>query len=124
MSFSVILTEKGGPTQRLDFDAEEITVGRVEENDICLPKRNIAKTHTRIVVEVGRMIVRALKSTNGTYVNGKNLAGPLVIAPADKVYSGDFFLNVGSPGAVAADGPPPEPPAFRPAAAWSQEPVE
>src|SRR2546429_7332075 len=37
-SFSVILTEKGGPTQRLDFECEEITIGRVDENDICLPK--------------------------------------------------------------------------------------
>ena len=37
MPFSVILTEKGGATQRLDFESEEITIGRVDENDICLP---------------------------------------------------------------------------------------
>src|SRR5206468_6066102 len=97
MAFSIILTEKGGSTQRLDFDAEEITIGRVDENDICLPKGNISKKHTRIVVKDGRIIVLDLKSTNGTYVNGKKLAGPQVISPDDKVYIGDFILHVEPP---------------------------
>jgi pilus assembly protein CpaF len=97
MSFSVILTEKGGPTQRLDFECEEITIGRVDENDICLPKGNISKKHTRIVVKDGKIIVLDLRSTNGTYVNGRKLAGPQVISPADKVYIGDFILNVEPP---------------------------
>jgi pilus assembly protein CpaF len=97
MSFSVILTEKGGATQRLDFESEEITIGRVDENDICLPKGNISKKHTKIVVKDGKIIVLDLKSTNGTYVNGRKLAGPQVITPIDKVYIGDFILNVEPP---------------------------
>ena len=97
MPFSVILTEKGGATQRLDFDSEEITIGRVDENDICLPKGNISKKHTKIVVKDGKIIVLDLKSTNGTYVNGKKLAGPQVISPDDKVFIGDFILNVEPP---------------------------
>jgi pilus assembly protein CpaF len=97
MPFSVILTEKGGATQRLDFESEEITIGRVDENDICLPKGNISKKHTKIVVKDGKIIVLDLKSTNGTYVNGKKLAGPQVIAPTDKVYIGDFILNIEPP---------------------------
>src|SRR5205814_9819194 len=108
MSFSVILTEKGGPTQRLDFECEEITIGRVDENDICLPKGNISKKHTKIVVQDGKIIVLDLKSTNGTYVNGRKLAGPRLISPADKVYIGDFILNVEPPDieAPAEDLPP------------------
>ena len=97
MSFSVILTEKGGSTQRLDFECEEITIGRVDENDICLPKGNISKKHTKIVVKDGKIIVLDLKSTNGTYVNGKKLAGPQIISPDDKVFIGDFILNVEPP---------------------------
>jgi pilus assembly protein CpaF len=97
MPFSIILTEKGGPTQRLDFESEEITIGRVDENDICLPKGNISKKHTKIVVKDGKIIVLDLKSTNGTYVNGRKLAGPQLISPADKVYIGDFILNVEPP---------------------------
>ena len=122
MSFSVILTEKGGPTQRLDFECEEITIGRVDENDICLPKGNISKKHTRIVVKDGKIIVLDLKSTNGTYVNGRKLAGPQVISAADKVYIGDFILNVEPPdlelpqdGAPADGAPIAEEPTVTPA---------
>ncbi len=97
MPFSVILTEKGGATQRLDFVSEEITIGRVDENDICLPKGNISKKHTKIVVKDGKIIVLDLKSTNGTYVNGTKVAGPQVITRIDKVYIGDFILNVEPP---------------------------
>src|SRR5437762_12955657 len=97
MPFSTIHTEKGGATQRLDFESEEITIGRVDENDICLPKGNISKKHTKIVVKDGKIIVLDLKSTNGTYVHGKKPAGPQVITPADKVYVGDFILSVEPP---------------------------
>ena len=105
MPFSVILTEKGGATQRLDFESEEITIGRVDENDICLPKGNISKKHTKIVVKDGKIIVLDLKSTNGTYVNGKKLAGPQVITPTDKVYIGDFILNVEPPDMGGEEAP-------------------
>jgi pilus assembly protein CpaF len=94
VAFSIILTEKGGDTRRLDFESEEITVGRIEENDICLPKGNISKKHTKIVVKDGIIFVFDLKSTNGTYVNGKKLIGPQVILPEDRIYIGDFILNV------------------------------
>ena len=94
MAFSIILTEKGGDTRRLDFESEEITVGRIEDNDICLPKGNISKKHTKIVVKDGIIFVFDLKSTNGTYVNGKKLVGPQVILPEDRIYIGDFILNV------------------------------
>ena len=102
-NFSVILTEKGGPTQRLDFECEEITIGRVDENDICLPKGNISKKHTKIVVKDGKIIVLDFKSTNGTFVNGKKLGGPQVISPDDKVYIGDFILNVEPPDLAVQD---------------------
>src|SRR5258707_2029818 len=83
MAFSIILTEKGGPTQRLDFEAEEITVGRGDENDICLPMGNVSKRHTKIVVKDGKIIVLGLKSTHGTDLNRKKHAGAQVILPSD-----------------------------------------
>src|SRR5260221_11117019 len=118
MPLRVILTEKGGDTRQLDFDVDEITIGRIEDNHICLPKGNISKKHTKIVVKDGKIIVLDLKSTNGTYVNGKKLAGPQVVTPADKIYIGDFILNVEPPGdeAPLEELPPEEPPAEEPAA--------
>ena len=111
MPFSVILTEKGGDTRQLDFDVDEITIGRVDENHICLPKGNISKKHTKIVHRDGKIIVLDMKSTNGTYVNGKKLTGLQVITPQDQIYIGDFILNVdpgGGEGLPHAEELPPE----------------
>jgi pilus assembly protein CpaF len=99
MSLSVVVTEKGGSARRLGFESREICVGRAEENDICLPRRNISKQHTRIALEDGAVVVRDLESTNGTWVNGNRLEGPQPVLPSDRIVIGDFTLAVEAPGA-------------------------
>lgn len=106
--FAVIVSEKGGGTERHDFNQAEVTVGRVQGNDIILPKGNVSKRHSRIVLKDGRFIVVDLKSTNGTYVNGRKVTSPLVVKPGDKIYIGDFTLAIettaGTQNNVAARG--------------------
>jgi pilus assembly protein CpaF len=113
--FTVVITEKGGEQRRLDFDKPEVTIGRVQGNDIILPKGNVSKRHSRIVLKDGKFIIVDLKSTNGTYVNGRKITSPLVIKNTDKIYIGDFILHVeDSAGAAAspmAPGPAPATPA-------------
>ena len=92
--FSILITEKGGETKRLEFDRPEITIGRVQGNDIVLPKGNVSKRHSRIVFKDGKYIIVDLKSTNGTYVNGRKITAPLVVKGADKIYIGDFIMNI------------------------------
>ncbi len=97
----VMLSEKGGGTKKLEFRKGEITIGRVQGNDIVLAKGNISKHHTRIVMKDGKVIIVDLKSTNGTYVNGKKIAAPQVVKPADKIYIGDYILNIDADGAAS-----------------------
>lgn len=92
--FAIKVTEKGGNEQHLDFDKSEITIGRVKGNDIVLSKGNVSKRHARIVLKDGKYIVVDLKSTNGTYVNGRKITSPLVVKQTDKIYIGDFILNI------------------------------
>src|SRR5687768_14826905 len=103
--FAVVITEKGGAQRREQFDQSEVTIGRVQGNDIILPKGNVSKRHSRIVLKDGRFIVVDLKSTNGTYVNGRKITSPLVVKPGDKIYIGDFILPVEQTGDVASAGP-------------------
>ncbi|PJB40662.1 MAG: pilus assembly protein TadA, partial [Deltaproteobacteria bacterium CG_4_9_14_3_um_filter_63_12] len=113
--FHVTITEKGGPQTNSQFDKTEVTIGRVKGNDIVLPKGNVSKRHSRIVVKDGKFIIVDLKSTNGTYVNGRKISAPQVIKETDKVYIGDFILTVrdeqgasaGPPSAPGPMGPPP-----------------
>jgi pilus assembly protein CpaF len=110
--FSVIISEKGGAERRESFDRTEINVGRVQGNDLMLPKGNVSKRHARLLYRDGRFIVTDLKSTNGTYVNGRKIAQATIVREGDKIYIGDFVLRIeasSAAGAVSPTGGPPGP---------------
>jgi pilus assembly protein CpaF len=106
--FTILIQEKGGEQRRMVFNKPEVTIGRVQGNDIVLPKGNVSKRHARIVLKDGKFIIVDLKSTNGTYVNGRKITSPLVVKDSDKIYIGDFIVGVDE-AASAENEAPPEP---------------
>src|SRR5689334_6091166 len=112
--FAIVISEKGGGERREIFDKHEINVGRVQGNDLMLPKGNVSKRHARLLFRDGRFIVTDLKSTNGTYVNGRKIAQATIVREGDKIYVGDFVLRVELPPAtpsLSPHRPAPPPPA-------------
>lgn len=109
--FTIIISEKGGAERREAFDKNEINVGRVQGNDLMLPKGNVSKHHARLLFRDGRFIVTDLKSTNGTYVNGRKISQATIVREGDKIYIGDFVLRLetaqAGASADASYGPPP-----------------
>ena len=106
---SVTITDKDGSSSVQQFDKSEILIGRVKGNDVVLPKTNVSKRHSRIIVKDGRAILVDLKSTNGTFVNGQKITAPRPLAEGDKVFIGDFTLEVkeiASSGGAAPAGVP------------------
>ncbi len=103
--FTIIIQEKGGEQRRMVFNKPEVTIGRVQGNDIVLPKGNVSKRHARIVLKDGKFIIVDLKSTNGTYVNGRKITSPLVVKDTDKIYIGDFIVGVDEAANAEGDGP-------------------
>ncbi|HXX70150.1 MAG TPA: FHA domain-containing protein [Polyangiaceae bacterium] len=100
--FTIVISEKGGAERREAFDRNEISVGRVQGNDLMLPKGNVSKHHARLLFRDGRFIVTDLKSTNGTYVNGRKISQATIVREGDKIYVGDFVLRLESPGGDSA----------------------
>jgi pilus assembly protein CpaF len=92
--FTIIISEKGGAERREPFDKNEINVGRVQGNDLMLPKGNVSKHHARLLFRDGRFIVTDLKSTNGTYVNGRKISQATIVREGDKIYIGDFVVRL------------------------------
>jgi pilus assembly protein CpaF len=138
------LTEKNGEPRLLTFDKDEITIGRVSGNDIVLAKGNVSKRHSRFTVKSpGQIEVADMKSTNGTYVNGRKIGSPMLLSASDRVYVGDFLISIDVgggaalpdefPGAPALGGsaahrlpvpPPPPPPRGRVGSSAAQLPTE
>ena len=72
--YAVVITDQGGAQRTLDFSKPELTVGRVQGNDIVLSKRNVSKQHARLTLKGEQAVVADLNSTNGTLLNGRQLA--------------------------------------------------
>jgi pilus assembly protein CpaF len=96
--FAIIVHEKGGAERREMFDAAELSVGRVQGNELMLPKGNVSKRHARLLYRDGRFIVTDLNSTNGTYVNRRKITQATIVREGDRIYIGDFVLRIESNG--------------------------
>jgi pilus assembly protein CpaF len=95
--FAIVISEKGGAERREVFDRAEISVGRVQGNDLMLPKGNVSKRHARLIYRDARFIVTDLNSTNGTYVNRRRISQATIVREGDRIYIGDFVLRIELP---------------------------
>jgi pilus assembly protein CpaF len=120
--FTILVTEKGGSQQRLEFDEEVVTFGRVQGNQVMLPRGNVSKRHAKLELKNGQFMLTDLGSTNGTYINGRRVAEPTQVRQGDKVYIGEFILGFEGheafeqAEAAAPAAPPPRAPEPKPAA--------
>ncbi len=94
--FAIVISEKGGAERREVFDQPELNIGRVQGNELMLPKGNVSKRHARLVFRDGRYIVTDLNSTNGTYVNRRRINQATIVRQGDRIYIGDFVLRIDS----------------------------
>lgn len=110
--FSIHISEKDGGERSETFHKAEITVGRVEGNDLMLPKGNVSKRHAKLACRDGRFILTDLKSTNGTYVNGRRIAQATIVREGDSIHVGDFVLRLGALAGISSGLPAPEGPPY------------
>lgn len=90
----VTVIEKGGTEKEWFFASDEVFIGRVQNNGIVLPKPNVSKRHAVIRLADGHIVFEDLKSTNGSYVNGRRISSPRELVVEDRVYIGDYVLQV------------------------------
>lgn len=117
MYFTIVITDKSGVQKKVSFTQDVVMIGRVQGNDLILPKGNVSKRHAKLLVKDNNFIIVDLKSTNGTYVNGRRITAPQMIKPGDNIYIGDFKLTIEvGEGAteLSHEQPPSIPPAKEP----------
>ncbi len=98
------LVVMSGPMERWEFPLEgvEMTLGRREDQDICLPwDRRISRQHARLFKRGGQWYIEDVGSANGTFVNNRRIHGPVPIRPGDRIRVGRTWLQ-----AVPEPSPP------------------
>lgn len=80
------------PTTQQVFPLTEktITVGREAYNDVVLIDPEASRKHAQISFQDGRYVIEDLGSTNGTYVNGRQILSPTALNPGDVIEVGEM----------------------------------
>lgn len=66
----------------VDLDGQVMTVGRGEDNDIVIDDPSVSACHARFCMEEGGLFVLDLGSSNGTWLNGRQI-GRERLVPGD-----------------------------------------
>ncbi|MCA1831282.1 MAG: FHA domain-containing protein [Actinomycetota bacterium] len=74
--------------RRVPLDADEITVGRTDQNDLALDDPQVSRTHAIFMRRGGVMVLEDLGSHNGTYVNEERLHGVRQLHHGDRISIG------------------------------------
>jgi hypothetical protein len=112
---------RSGPTPGVTFplEGDQLIIGRDSSNGVAINDAEISRKHSRLSFQGGKYVLEDLGSTNGTFVNGQRLAGPVVLKPGDVVSLGEQIVlmydainmdpgaTIASPRAVARMTPPP-----------------
>ena len=69
----LVVTAPGAVTREVQLDKERITIGRREDNDICLEDSSISGHHAAVITVLNDSFLQDLNSTNGTMINGKRI---------------------------------------------------
>jgi predicted component of type VI protein secretion system len=96
---------------------------------VAINDGEVSRRHSRLLFQGGKYVIEDLGSTNGTFVNGQRLAGPVVLKPGDVVTLGEQIVMMydainQDPGATMASARKPARPApAAPAPAYSPAPA-
>jgi hypothetical protein len=92
---AVVVSGGAGASQRLDFDAEQVVVGRAADADILLSHPRVAPRHLLLEVREGETQVRARDlSGRGLRLDGKRVTGARAITAQDALGVGPYTIRV------------------------------
>ena len=94
---SELAVEVNGEKSVVRLEAEAYKIGRAETNQLCFPIAGLSREHLAIERQGGFWIARDLGSTNGTLLNGEQLAGRHLLHSGDRIQAGPVTLTFRDP---------------------------
>lgn len=74
--------------------ADEVTLGRAAGCQVPIDDAYASQLHARVFHRDGQWYVEDLGSTNGTYLNRRRVAGPMVMKRRDRIQIGNTVLEL------------------------------
>jgi pSer/pThr/pTyr-binding forkhead associated (FHA) protein len=80
MEVHLVFINKNGTTQSFKLPSAVTFIGRRQDCDMCIPLSVVSRRHCEIYTEFDKLMVRDLKSRNGTFVNDESIDEALIKA--------------------------------------------
>jgi pSer/pThr/pTyr-binding forkhead associated (FHA) protein len=93
MARLVILSE-GFTGKAFDLTVDKTTIGRVEDNTFPIPEGSVSSHHCEVLLRAGEVVIRDLNSTNGTFINGRQITGEAPIKPGQILRLGQVEIRL------------------------------
>ncbi len=78
---------------RYPVSPEPLTIGRDESRDIVIADARVSRLHMQVFLADGNVIAEDLGSSNGTFLDGQRLQGPVVLPEGRWLQVGSRFLK-------------------------------
>src|SRR5271157_3980990 len=82
------------PTPTISLRGAEMVIGRVPGCDQVIDLPMISSRHARLFREGDQILIEDLRSSNGTFVNGARVEGPIVLNFGDEVGLGSHLVTL------------------------------
>ena len=79
--------------RHIRLSGDPLNVGRTAGNEVVLPDAQVSRTHCRLVLTGGQLMVTDAGSTNGTFVAGRRITEAASMHPGDTLRVGPFSLT-------------------------------
>src|SRR5512143_1042204 len=104
MSFKLSVRQGPRPNLVFELDLDSYAIGREAGNEIVIEDPQVSRRHAQLTRQGTSYVIEDIGSTNGTYVNGKRVTAPVLLANGDMIGLADtVVLAVQAPLAVSED---------------------
>lgn len=93
MNVSLLMVQKDGGSKEVPLSSLPITIGRGEDCKLRVPLASVSRSHCELLIEDDELMVKDLKSSNGTFVN-KERIGSRELVPGDLLAVGPVVFVV------------------------------
>jgi serine/threonine protein kinase len=74
-------------------DGNPLVIGRAKETDTKLTDPHVSRTHCQVELDGDQLLLTNKSSAGGTFINGKRVTDPCVLAPGDVIRIGETELR-------------------------------
>ena len=88
-----VVIKDGQADTRVEVGAQPLTIGRDARQSLALPDTEVSRLHARVSLVNEEVLIEDLGSTNGTFLDGQRVTGPVKPTEGSVLRLGSHFLK-------------------------------